>query len=58
MLPKVVDAEEVLNKAVGRQIEDWNLDDEGLVIELSDGSSLVFYGQFAIAVLGQEDSLQ
>lgn len=55
---RVVEPEEVLDRATGRKIIGWHLDDEGLYLSLDDGGSVVFYGSFAISVVGQEDALQ
>ena len=54
----LVEPEDVLGKVVGRKVLQWNLDDEGLYLELDDGTSLVFIGQFAISVIGCDETLQ
>jgi hypothetical protein len=54
----LVEPEDVLGKVVGRKVLQWNLDDDGLYLELDDGTSLVFIGQFAISVIGCDETLQ
>ena len=54
----LVEPEDVLGKVVGRKVLQWNLDDDGLCLELDDGTSLVFIGQFAISVIGCDETLQ
>ncbi len=55
---KVVTAERVLASVVGSEIEGSELTDEGLSVFLSDGRTLVFAGDFVIAVVNTERTIQ
>ena len=52
---RIVDLERVLSKAVGRVIEEYELNEEGLHLWLDDGGCLVFMGSFALAAVPSED---
>lgn len=51
---RLTDVDAVLSKAVGREIESYELNDEGLHIWLDDGGCLVFFGSFAVAAVPSE----
>jgi hypothetical protein len=55
---KVVPAERVLASVEGSEIEGSELDEDTLSIFLSDGRTLVFAGEFAIAVVNTRRTLQ
>jgi len=47
----VGEVEEVMDRAVGRKITDYELNSEGLHLFLEDGGCLLFVGQFAVAAV-------
>lgn len=50
------DVDEVLSKASGRKITEYELNDDGLHIWLEDGGCLVFFGSFAVAAIPPPES--
>lgn len=55
---KVVPAERVLASVVGSEIEGSEVTNDGLHVFLSDGRTLVFAGDFVIAVVNTERTIQ
>lgn len=54
----VGDVDAVFNRALQKQIIDYQLTEDGLHIKLEDGSYLVFFGSFAIAAVPPSEGYQ
>jgi len=52
------DVEDVLSRASGRTITEYELNEDGLHIWLSDGGCLVFFGSFAVACVPPSEGYQ